>query len=366
MAGQVGHAVGVVEPADLAAHPAVVLVMLRLAQDPAQADNAGVLVQDQVARLHHREEGKNRGLVVLALHVAQVLVVLVDCVLHDACGDARVQEAQMLDVERHLLLPVPCRQEVLDVMVRAQEPRTAARIAHLAPLAHELAGIPVDPLAGLLVQVEADAVDIGGDFRFAVTLRAAHEGREGIPDFLPLHVRNNRFEVARPGKVFDAAADRRLVIRCPGRKLMEHERIPQGLGHGIRGLLVNVLHETAQPLQVVPDGPVEFGGAVTDDSVVRHALVQLVRQFQRRFQPGGSLGHPGTLDLQRFDLMGQRQRLQEEQLNRQLLGRAGGIGKVLPEVGHHRRLGVRHAPLQPLQQLRGGCSGPRLGPSVQR
>ena len=147
----------------------------------------------------------------------------------------------------------------------------------------------------------------------------------------------------------------------PAASIVELQRILQGLADGGRDLLVHVLHKAAEPLEVVPDGPVEFGGAVPDHAVVRHALVELLGQLQRRFQPGGSLGHAGALDLERLDLVCQRQGLQEQELNGQLLGLAGGVLQVLAEVGHHGRLGVRDAPFQAVEQLGGGLRRSRSG-----
>ena len=325
-----------------------------------------MLVQHQVARFHDGEEREDGGLVVLALHVAKVLVVLVHGVLDQSRGDAWAQEAEVLDVEGYLLLPLPRRQQVLDVIVGAQQPGTAAGIPHLAPLAHQLAGIPVDALARLLVEVQADAVDVSGDFLVAVTFGAAHQGRKGIPDFLPLDVGHYGFEVAGPGQVFDAAADGGLVIRRPGSEQVEGQGILQGLGHGCRGLPVHVLDKTAQPPQVVPDGPVELGSAVADNAMVGHALVELGRQFKRRLKPRRRLCHPGALDLERLHFVGQRQRLQKQELNGKLLGSPRGVHQVLAQVGHHGCLGVRNSPFQALQQLCSRCCGPCGRPPVQR
>ena len=71
----------------------------------------------------------------------------------------------------------------------------------LPPLADQLPGVPVDPLAGLLVEVQPDAVDVGRDLLVGVTLRPADQGREGVPDLLAFDVGHNGFEVgwARPG-----------------------------------------------------------------------------------------------------------------------------------------------------------------------
>jgi hypothetical protein len=130
-----------------------------------------------------------------------------------------------------------------------------------------------------------------------------------------------------------------------------------------------MLHKPAEPLEVVPDGPVEFGGAVPDHAVVCHALIEFLRQlqrrFQRRFQPGRGLGHAGALDLERFDLVGQGQRLQEEELNGKLFGLPGGVLEVLPEVGHHGRLGIRGSPVQAFQQLCRSLRRPGQGGPVQ-
>ena len=228
MAGQVGGVVVLVEPADLAAQPAVVLVVLRFAQHHADPDRARALVERQVARLHHGQEGEDGGLGVLALHVAEVLVVLVHGVLDQPGGDAGVQQAEVFDVERHRFLVLPGRQQLGVVVVGAQQPGAAAGVADLAPLAHQLAGVPVDPLAGLLVQVQADAVDVRGDFLVAVALGPAHQGGEGVADLLPFDVGHHGFEVAGPDQELDAAADGRLVIRGAGDQPVEGQRVLDG------------------------------------------------------------------------------------------------------------------------------------------
>ena len=235
----------------------------------------------------------------------------------------------------------------------------------LAPLTHQLAGVPVDALPGLFVQVQADAVDVGGDVFVRVAVGSAHQGSEGITDFPAFDVGHHRFKIAGPRKVLDAAADGRLVLRGAGSQLVELQRILQRLVDGRRNLLVHVLHKAAEPLQVVPDGPVEFGGAVPDHAVVRHALVQFLGQLQRRLQPGRCFCHAGALDLERLHLVGQRQRLQEEQFHGELFRLAGGALEVLPEVGHHGRLGVRHSPFQAFQQLCRGVGRPGQGLAVQ-
>jgi hypothetical protein len=322
VARQFGHAVGFVEPAHLPAHPAVVGVVVGFPEDDADADSPRVLVQGQVPGLHDGQERENRRLGVLPLHVAEVLVVLVHGVLDQPCRDARIQQAEMLDVERHLFLGLPGGEKLGVVVVGAQQPGAPARISHLAPLAHELTGVPVDALAGLFVEVQADAADIGSDFFVAVALGAAHEGGEGVTDLPAFDVGHDRLEEVGPGKELDAAPDCGLVVRGAGCERVEGQRILQRLGDGCGGLLVHVADEPAEPHEVVPDGPVEFSRPVPDNAVVGHALVQLVRELKGRLQPGRRLGHAGTLDLQRLHLVGQRQRLQEQQFNGELLGGA--------------------------------------------
>ena len=293
-----------------------------------------------------------------------MFVVLVDRVLDQPCGNAGIQQAEVLDVERHRFLVLPGGEEFGVVLVGAQQPGAAPRIAHLAPLADQLAGVPVDPLAGLLVQVEADAVDIRGDFLVAFP-RPSHQGGEGVADLLAFDVSHDGFKIAGPGKVFDAAADGRLVVRGAGDEPVEGQRIRDRRRDDGGGLPGHMPHEAAEPFQVVPDGPVELCGAVPDDPVVRHARKELVREVQRGFQPGRGLGHAGALDLERLDLVRQRQGLQEQQFDGQLFGGARCALEVLPKIRHHGGLGVRNAALQAFQQLRGGRRCPRSGAAVQ-
>src|SRR6476661_567115 len=100
----------------------------------------------------------NTAVLVSSRYVAEMLVVLVDSVLDEAGSDAGVQQAEMLDVERHRFLVPPLRQKLGVVVVRTQQPGPAARVPDLPPLTDQLAGVPVDALPGLLVQVQADPV----------------------------------------------------------------------------------------------------------------------------------------------------------------------------------------------------------------
>lgn len=95
--------------------------------------------------------------------------------LHQASCHARGEFAEVLDVECRLFLVPPRGEKLCRVLVRAQQPRTPAGISHFAPLAHELAVVPIDALARLFVQVQPDAVDVRGDVDFRFAVRAANE-----------------------------------------------------------------------------------------------------------------------------------------------------------------------------------------------
>ena len=101
-------------------------------------------------------------------------------------GNAGIQQAEVFDVERHLFLVLPGGEELGGVVVGAQQPGAAPRIPHLAPLADQLAGVPLDPLARLFVQVQPDAVDVRGDFSLC-RLQRRQRGSESVPDFAPLN-----------------------------------------------------------------------------------------------------------------------------------------------------------------------------------
>jgi hypothetical protein len=146
---------------------------------------------------------------------------------------------------------------------------------------------------------------------------------------------------------------------------VELQRVLQCCGNVSGRLLVHLLHKTAQPFQVVPDGPVELSRPVTDDTMVRQALIQLIGQVKRGIEPGGGLGHAGTLDLEGLHLMGQRQGLQEQQFDGQLLCLPGRAVEVLPEVRHHGRLRIRRAPFQPFQEFRRGLGRPGHGAAIK-
>jgi len=94
------------------------------------------------------------------------------------------QQAEVLDVERHRFLRLPGAEQFGVVVVGAQQPGAPAGVSHFPPLSHELPGVPVDPLAGLLVEVQPDAVDVRGDFLIGVALRPAHDGGKGVPERL--------------------------------------------------------------------------------------------------------------------------------------------------------------------------------------
>src|SRR4029453_8741034 len=189
MARKFGDGVAVIEPADLAADAPVVLVVFGLAKNDSHANASGVLVEGKAARFHHREEGEDPRLGVLALYIAQVLVILIHGVLDHAGSDSGSERAEVLNVQGGFLFSNPGGQQVSVVVMGTQKPGPAAGVPHLAPLADQLPGVPIDALAGLFVQVQPDPMDVRSHVLLGITPGATNEGGERAPNTPELPVR---------------------------------------------------------------------------------------------------------------------------------------------------------------------------------